>query len=163
MKLTAKSHGKIVAVLTTYAVGVSVIYMYNRSVMFHETMYTLGVLVVGYFSRQSLLRHPGHEPAMKKLLVLSIVGYVGATCIWVVDNTYCEQLRTLREAFGPYIAPMLQLHAVWHLGTGFGTYCFTCFNAYSKALEMEPPRIPRVRYILGVLPWIDVKEPGKTG
>lgn len=161
MSMTKTARNKVITVLTVYAVGVSLIYMYNRSVMFHEVMYTCGVIVVAYESMLALRRHPTHSKQMKSLLYVSFAGYLGATAIWVVDNTCCEQLRLLRAYFGPYIAPLFQFHAIWHLGTGYGTYCFTCFNAYAKALEMDPKSVPTIRYVAGVLPWIDTK-PGKA-
>ena len=65
--------------------------------------------------------------------------YLGAFFLWQIDNNFCPQITELRASIGSLLAPVTQLHAWWHFGTGFGTYMHIVTSA---ALRCEALGIP---------------------
>ena len=47
--------------------------------------------------------------------IFSIVCYMFGFAVWLIDNHFCQSLEEGRSLVGP-LAPLLQLHAWWHIG-----------------------------------------------
>lgn len=57
---------------------------------------------------------------------LGAIIFLAGFAVWNVDNAFCAQLRAWRTLLTQrglwMLAPLLQGHALWHLGTGLGAY-----------------------------------------
>ena len=69
----------------------------------------------------------------------SLILYLGAFFVWNIDNIYCSEIIQLRSVLGSVLAPVTQLHAWWHFGTGLGTYIHIVTSA---SLRCEALGIP---------------------
>ena len=93
---------------------------------------------------------------------------VGATIfltsfgIWNVDNLFCAQLRHARNVLHAhglwFLAPLLQGHGWWHLGTGIGAHQLVVSSSLLvMSLKEEPENFELVRggsvlHKLGIIP-----------
>ena len=106
--------------LATLTLTVSAIYVYTRHVLFFEGSFAAASVVVfarclGWTQR----RANDAKTANARLAIrVSAVLLAGSFLAWNIDNFYCVQLRRMRLAVGPFLAPLFQLHAWWHIGTG---------------------------------------------
>ncbi|KRX03751.1 hypothetical protein PPERSA_04259 [Pseudocohnilembus persalinus] len=64
----------------------------------------------------------------------SIMTYGMAFVFWVVDQAFCDQLKQLKSEVGPFFSPFLEFHAIWHFGSGYGTYLLIVCNQQAYAL-----------------------------
>lgn len=53
-----------------------------------------------------------YSPVLGKLFWLAIGGYFGGFVFWLYENTFCTTLPS-----------WMQLHAVWHIMAGLGSFC----------------------------------------
>lgn len=64
------------------------------------------------------------KPAVKRTMFKGVVTFALAFVIWNIDNICCDQLRKARERLGVW-GFVLEGHAYWHFGTGYGTFLIT--------------------------------------
>ncbi|KAM0723161.1 hypothetical protein Q7P37_001361 [Cladosporium fusiforme] len=75
--------------------------------------------------------------------------FLGGFAVWNLDNAYCSQLRRWRHEVGLPWGILLEGHGWWHLGTGFGAYCYIvwgiwlrhCLNGRQDEFELIWPRL----------------------
>ncbi|CAG8447332.1 7760_t:CDS:2 [Cetraspora pellucida] len=81
--------------------------------------------------------------------VVFLIGYIG----WHIDLHFCNGMHQL-----PFDVPNPQLHAWWHLTASYGSYLICVLVTYngSKVLGKNPC----LQWILNVLPYIELPEPG---
>jgi len=53
-----------------------------------------------------------YSPVLSRLFYGAVLGYFGGFVFWNYENTFCSTLP-----------PWMQLHAVWHIMAGLGTFC----------------------------------------
>lgn len=130
----------LLSVIALYTFGVSGIYIYTRNVIFFEVSYGLGVvLLFGHCLHWASNKgaHPKFA-AQRRLIAIGAMSLVGAFTVWNIDNFFCNQLRAARVWLNsPYLAPLLQFHAWWHLGAGYATYLLGLFLSYRDVVEDE--------------------------
>jgi len=94
-------------------------YLQLRDSLFFEGAF--GAVLVFLFARtwQWVARNMGNEKARdsRRLSLVASLLFLAAFVLWFTENTWCLQLRRVREAAGPF-AFLLQFHAVWHVLTG---------------------------------------------
>ncbi|EDQ87747.1 uncharacterized protein MONBRDRAFT_37733 [Monosiga brevicollis MX1] len=127
----------LIGALAFYAFAVTVVYLYNKEAMFHETAYGLMVvyLVVLGYSRQKSSECADH----KYMFWFAVVLMGGAYILWNIDNAVCPDLKHLRLQAG-FFSPLFQLHAWWHFGVGLASYLHVLLSASCRLdhLGYEP-------------------------
>merc|ERR1719494_1111010 len=64
---------------------------------------------------------------------LSLLTYGSGFILWIIENAFCKHVQNL------------QLHAIWHLCAGYGTYAFVTF------LLLERLTFLKKKSVLGVV------------
>ncbi|KAI9141349.1 ceramidase, partial [Paraphysoderma sedebokerense] len=130
-----KSYGHWLTVLLVgYCVWVTVTYLLNRDDDFFQTAY--GILAntlsskTTFTSNESSPKKSG-TPTIRNqiltpalcLLLTSFFSYGTGFVFWILDNVFCHShLIPYKQSLGN-ISWLLEFHAFWHIGTGWGTYC----------------------------------------
>ncbi|CAG8662000.1 23739_t:CDS:2 [Dentiscutata erythropus] len=115
--------------------------------VFQGTFVVMAVCV--YIHTLSIVFNPNVEKGVRKLWFLGsvvfLIGYIG----WHIDLHFCSRMHQL-----PYNP---QLHAWWHFTASYGSYLICVLVTYngSKVLGKNPS----LRWILNVLPYIELPEP----
>lgn len=67
-------------------------------------------------------------------IALFLVGFL----IWVFDNTFCDFLRSARDAILLPWAALLEAHGWWHVFTGLGAYYWVIWRMWlERCLDGE--------------------------
>ena len=67
--------------------------------------------------------------------------------LWNIDNNFCSQLQSLREATGPSLAPITQLHGWWHLLAGYATHLHIQSCIHHRQMFLNDDVIVKVTWI----------------
>ena len=118
-----------------YSAIVSVVYVANKSVAFHETAYGAGVGFLVYKCYGHIRKFP-NKTVLPWLLTRGLAFYGSAFVVWNIDNIFCARIRAARAALGWPLKEFLQLHAWWHAGTGIGTYMYIVFSSFVREFEL---------------------------
>lgn len=97
------------------------------------------------------LYREAEQPLMRRLFELSLLCFFFACGCWMTEKYFCHAGMPVTQ----------YLHAVWHLGAGFGTYAFLQWTTYMKAHSLKwDPQIG----MLGLLPVVvtDTKKTSHT-
>ena len=89
-----------------------------------------------------------------QLLGIGISCFIGGFVLWLCDNAFCDTLAAWRARVGP-CAPLLQLHAWWHIGVGIGAYCYTLFLVMLY-LQEERDVTAKVTFFRSFLPRVEI-------
>jgi len=137
------------------AILITLIYLVNKNTLFFQVSYGLHILVIVLRGSQLFHRLPNShgKKQLKSLFLFGYIAHASAFLLWNVDNHFCGKLRSLREQFG-ILAPMLQLHAWWHVLTGIGSYVYIVGNQYMRILLLEMEEEFELKWKLGVIPMI---------
>lgn len=81
--------------------------------------------------------------------------YNTAFFLWNIDTIYCRQLEQMRQQYC-FLKPFTQLHAVWHLLAGYGSYLHITYTAQARALNCQKRAI-LVKSWMGVKLLVDSK------
>ncbi|XP_064615596.1 alkaline ceramidase 3-like [Liolophura sinensis] len=141
--------------LFMYCLVVTVIYLLVRNPLFFQGSYGLMVFAVVMKSWHIISRH-GWKLRLK-IHVLALLSYCTGVILWLIDQHYCSSVRALRQHMGPGLGTVTQLHALWHLCAGFGTYIGILFGFHSRYVILR--KRPQVNYLLGVWPYLDLEQP----
>jgi dihydroceramidase len=108
--------------------------------------YVLMVLFIIFSSIQ--MYRTAEQSLMKRTFEISLICYVFGCGCWLVEKHYCQGGMPVTQ----------YLHAVWHLGAGFGTYAFLQWTTYLKAHALKYN--PQLAF-QGILPIVSLpsKEP----
>ncbi len=98
-------------------------------------------------------RHPELKGLMKTALIWSTTSYLFGFGLWLIDNNYCVELRALRNAY-PWMGPLLQFHAGWHLFTGLGGYGGCVLVQYLRRVALGQKKEIEFFYMCGIYPAI---------
>lgn len=133
-RYTTGIHGiTLASVLSAYAVFVTLYYIYSKNVIFHQTAY--GVQVAGIILL-SYLKSRKAPSRVRALFYIAVGAYITAFALWNVDNQLCGQLQLLRAYLGIF-APIIELHAWWHIGVGIGSYLYIIFSIVIRLQELN--------------------------
>lgn len=132
---------------------VTVVYLYWKNPMFHESSYAILVFYLLYEAVKACKNHREIIP----LAGISLVTYASGFVLWNIDNNFCSSLRhTRNHQLHPSVGPVTQLHAWWHLLTGAGTYLHILFSAYARSLHLK--RECSIKMLGGVWPYLHLGE-----
>jgi dihydroceramidase len=138
-----------VSVLVGYAIVTSILMaLWTHSPLPMNISYMLMVVFI-ILSSIKLYRE-AKQPIMKRAFELSLMTFVFACACWMTEKYFCEAGMPVTQ----------YLHAVWHLGAGFGTYSFLQWTTYMKAHDLKYN--PQVEF-RGILPIVTADLKDKAG
>ena len=73
----------------------------------------------------NFMSHRHHVLLLRTLFTLAMIGYVGGFVAWILDNVMCDTVQSY------------QLHALWHIGAGSGTYLWLLFTVAARAPTLQ--------------------------
>lgn len=160
--------------LALYAIIVTGVYLKIETAEFHQTAYGILVSIVIFKCAYHNINGDIKDPQVTRLFKLGLVSYLGGFALWNIDNFFCEYLRAARESLPFPFTGLLELHAWWHIGTGYGTYLYIVFNQYlrSALLYKENPNVSidtigsgseYLTYAFGFLPYLAKGKDLKKG
>ncbi|KAJ1727839.1 hypothetical protein LPJ61_004367, partial [Coemansia biformis] len=146
-------------VLVGYSATVTLVYVQIRRPVFHQVAYALEVAVIMIRSmmHQRQIRKTDQR-AYAKLVSLFWLGggsFGLAFVLWNIDNIFCAELRAMRAMLPAALAPFLQLHAHWHIGTALGCYVSIVYQQYLRLIKLGVVNDYRMRRLAFVVPYID--------
>jgi len=86
-------------------------------------------LIIQVFIIIRILRKDGTKQD-KFLLTVSACSYLSGFCLWIIERLYCEETQ------------IFQLHAIWHIGAGFGTYVWILLLMSVRTEALRSDRKP---------------------
>ncbi|ORX40203.1 ceramidase [Kockovaella imperatae] len=116
-------------------------YIYLPNPIYHQVAFAF-ILLSAVTRNAVLLRripstHPSRKLIGKTLLKGSLIFAIGFG-IWNLDNIFCSEFRSTRDALYPY-AIWLDGHGIWHLMTGYGSLLIFAAAIYlSLAIKTSP-------------------------
>eukprot|EP00043_Microstomoeca_roanoka_P019100 m.210858 g.210858 ORF g.210858 m.210858 type:complete len:264 (+) comp16940_c4_seq3:1588-2379(+) len=133
-RVSAGSNGLLLSIaLLVYAVLVTYFYIRHKAVLFHQTSYALQVAGIMFFA---YLKSRAAPPHIRALFPIALASYVFAFLLWNIDNQLCGTLQFVRAYLGIF-APVVQLHAWWHIGVGIGSYLYIVFGIAARMQELK--------------------------
>ncbi|XP_071798952.1 alkaline ceramidase 3-like [Asterias amurensis] len=145
-----KSHNyPLAAALLLYAVAVTFIYILTKDPIFHQAAYALQVFGLIFRGLYCVLINKQEFSAF--LFVYSIVLYTAGFILWVIDQSFCSQIRQARSDFS--VPAVLQLHGWWHIFAGLGTHGHIMFSCHLRYQYLK--RNPAV-WLQGILPFVSL-------
>lgn len=132
-------------ILIGYSVCVTFVYLYLQMPVFHQTAFGILIGISALLPLYNFYRFEKRLEAalssskvklatakeklgqVKLAFYISFAAFIGGFSAWNIDNIYCHELRELRSVLtsNPYLfvlAPLFELHGLWHLGTAVGCY-----------------------------------------
>ncbi|XP_076807573.1 alkaline ceramidase 3-like isoform X4 [Clavelina lepadiformis] len=133
---------------------VTAVYLHWQNPLFHQASYAILVLTLLYEAVIATQNYPQIKPVVLTSLVLYLFGFL----LWNIDNNFCSSLRSLRASSSNNspVKAATQLHAWWHIFTGYATYLHIVFSSYARTLHLK--RTCSVQKLGGVWPYLEVKE-----
>jgi dihydroceramidase len=129
----------MVTILTTWVMTVSGLYVWTRNVLLFELSFGLvATIIITRAAHWAYTHQDSKHRDARNVIKMATVLLVTAFSLWMIDNTVCETLRTTRSKIGPFLAPLLQLHAWWHVLSGSATYLIGIFIAIYEGHERDP-------------------------
>ncbi|KAI5819691.1 ceramidase-domain-containing protein [Pyronema omphalodes] len=123
--------------LTSLALGVSVIYHHLQDPVFHQNAFALLTIVVlfrSFFLMELHIRPK--DPACVNSMWLMVGTGIGVFLlgfgVWNLDNIYCRDIRAWRKDIGMPWAFVAEGHGWWHLLTGIGAYYELQYGIYLR-------------------------------
>ena len=108
----------IYAALIFAAVFITVVYMHLKDPTFHQVAYAfLTGLVI---TRSTYLLHTrvDNAEARKNMwwtIVIGVGAFLTGFILWIIDNEFCDVLRSVRHEIGIPWAFFLELHGWWYV------------------------------------------------
>jgi dihydroceramidase len=145
--------------LAVYAVSVTAIYEYTRIPVFFQSAYGLlaavGAIIPLLLISKITKNHPRETGFFMRTYAIHLCSYLFGFFLWNLDNLYCDQIRIWRQTVPWPIASISQLHAWWHMFTGYGGYGTAVIALYMRQLALGRNDV-EVRY-LGIYPYVSKK------
>jgi len=102
-------------------------------------------------------KHKAH-PQLKSLGVYYASLWAVAGVVWLLDQVFCEKLHSLRLDFIGVEIPNPQLHALWHLLTGFCTHVGMVKLYVIRQIVLHNQQLG-ITWVLGFWPTISHPSP----
>lgn len=117
-----------------YCIGITFVYVNLKVPIIQHAAF--GIMMVGSIVKMINERDRRFENTHHLLTMGILASLIGFT-FWNIDNIFCTQLRQVRNIIietmpkyiGSLVASMFQLHAVWHILSGAGSYCLMLYLA----------------------------------
>ncbi|KAJ2709758.1 alkaline ceramidase ydc1, partial [Coemansia spiralis] len=148
--------------LIGYSATVTLVYVQIRRPVFHQVAYALEVVVIMARSMMHQIEvRKTDQRAYSELVQLFCLGagsFGMAFVLWNIDNIFCAELRALRAVVPAVLAPLLQLHAHWHIGTALGCYASIVYQQYLRLVKLGVASNYRLRRLAFIVPYIDARR-----
>uniref|UniRef100_H2Y7T3 Alkaline ceramidase n=1 Tax=Ciona savignyi TaxID=51511 RepID=H2Y7T3_CIOSA len=147
-----KSYPYIVS-LVSVSVLVTVVYLQWKNPVFHQVCYAALVVFLLYEAILALKNYPSIKP----IVLASLCFYLFGFFLWNVDNVFCSNLRKMRSSSdSELVTAATQLHAWWHIFTGYGTYLHIVFSSQARLLHLK--RECKITKLGNFWPYLSVGE-----
>nr|XP_009861435.1 alkaline ceramidase 3-like isoform X3 [Ciona intestinalis] len=147
-----RSYNYIISLIFV-SVAVTVVYLQWKHPIFHQVSYAVLVFFLLYEAILALKNYP----AIKAVGLASLCFYLFGFFLWNIDNIFCSHLRNARASSNnPLLSVATQLHAWWHIFTGYGTYLHILFSSYARLLHLK--RECKVTKLGYVWPYLKIGE-----
>ncbi|KAI6651458.1 hypothetical protein LOD99_5066 [Oopsacas minuta] len=135
--------------LSIFCIFAIVVYLVINDPLFHEACYGILIFLSFIASFGTIFKHELYNCA--KLLITGYSIVIVAFILWNVENTFCPQVRSVRDKSG-YFRPLFELHAWWHILCGLGTHVIVL--SHTKLLLSYRDIAYEFRYYFGIIPYI---------
>lgn len=98
------------------------------------------------------------RPCDPRLFYLSAALYHTGFFVWNIDNLFCSQLTQLRGWLPWYLRPLTQLHAIWHVLAGYGSYIHIFFCAQARNMQRKRKVVWKWSYVAFYLVFEDQEK-----
>jgi len=115
------SGNTLAKVLAIYCFVFSLVHTIGAFTVLFQIHFVVLMLVPLVYGYKLVEKYQAH-PQLKSLGVFYASLWAVAGVVWLLDQLYCENLHSLRLDFIGVEIPNPQLHAFWHLLTGFCTH-----------------------------------------
>ena len=126
-----------------YAASTISIYLYWPNPVFHQAAFGFLIAVSAVVPTFNFIRFKRMEAERARPLatafIVSVASFLVGFIFWNLDNIFCETLKKWRHAVGPF-AFLLQWHAMWHFGTGYGCYASIAATEVLRSCVKEGTR-----------------------
>jgi len=122
-----KRHSPALALfLLVLCAAITAVYVWWKEPLFHQVCYGLMVAYLTATCTRTAYRFRD-DRALVRVLVAAVFLFLAAWGLWNIDIHFCQELREMREHMGPF-APLLELHAWWHVLTAYSSYLQVVFS-----------------------------------
>nr|XP_055063869.1 alkaline ceramidase 3 isoform X2 [Misgurnus anguillicaudatus] len=142
-----------IGLLLTFSISVSVIYLLWKEPVFHQVMYAV---LVAFLVIRSVFIVTWVYPWLRALCFSSLGVFLLGFILWNIDNVMCDSLRATRHQLPPVIGAVTQLHAWWHILTGFGSYLHILLSLQIRLTYLK--HRPKVKFLCGVWPVLHIES-----
>jgi len=151
-----KSNGNFLAqVLTAYAILFSLVHALGAYTVLFQVHFVVLMVVPVVYTYRFVHTYRSH-PAVRPLVVYYVVLWLVAGIVWLADQLGCEKLHTLR-IMGVDV-PNPQLHAFWHVFTGFCTHVGIVLYRLIRHIVVYDTH-PKVEWVLKFWPTLNDSKP----
>ncbi|KAJ3145471.1 Alkaline ceramidase 3 [Geranomyces variabilis] len=156
-----KPSPKTILAMACVFLGVTASYLLLKTpILFQLAFITLTLVQVGLGIKNihTISRTHKHESrVLYSMIALSVGAILFAFTLWNVDQVHCGALQGTRNAVGYPFRVGLELHAWWHVLSGFAGYVGVVGAQYCRLLALGRADV-RVAVWAGVLPVLVVVE-----
>jgi dihydroceramidase len=154
-----RKHGMwLPAVLFVYCAGVTLACVFTPDAVFHEQAF--GVLVAIMVLRSAPWMFGGKNATAKRtrriLYGVTILSLGTAFFLWNMDNIHCGLLTSTRAQIGFPLAPLLELHAWWHILTAVAIHFASTMATFVRCETLDQDAV--IVWKAGVFPVLEMVE-----
>jgi len=157
MEQKKSTGGMLPKLLAAYGLLFSLVHTIGAYTVLFQVHFVVLMLVpvmYGYKFIQKYQTHPGVKP----LTLYYVALWAVAGIVWITDQICCEGLHSLKiESFGLEI-PNPQLHAFWHIFTGFCTHVGMVLFRVIRYMVLHNQQA-KITWVLGFWPTINDSPP----
>lgn len=124
-----------VPLLVLYGLVGDAFYVLAKTPLIHQVLFAILFFATAYQGHLLASRVPN----TRHVFYLSFLAFNVGFCFWLVDVHLCSELERVRYGLPAIFRPATQFHAVWHLLTGYSSYCLNlfCIHARLKSLGRD--------------------------
>ncbi|RIB02407.1 alkaline ceramidase [Gigaspora rosea] len=143
--------------LITYAISITIMYLYVVIPIFHQITYAMLVTVLNfrsYYIVDKLPKDSQLRTSMQSLLFKSWTIFGLGFLAWNFDNIACDYLRSARQKVGRPTSYLLEFHGWWHIFTAIGTHYWIVFNQYVRLILLGEANNWDIKWTIGFIPYV---------
>ncbi|KAJ3049412.1 Alkaline ceramidase 3 [Rhizophlyctis rosea] len=145
----------LIPALAAAFIGICTSYLYLNNPLFFQVSFGLITFIQAASALRNVLTlqktHPYQSTLLARLLLTGVGAMLLAFGLWTSDQVACTHLQQQRNMVGYPLRIVMELHAWWHLLTGFAGYVSVMGSQYGRALALGREDV-RVGLLCGFLP-----------
>ncbi|KAJ3036812.1 Alkaline ceramidase 3 [Rhizophlyctis rosea] len=130
----------LIPLLTAFTIFICGSYLYLNSPAFFQISFGILVCVQVWAAMRNVmtLSHtlPQQSKILGRLLLTGVASMLLAFALWCTDQSHCSHIQEQRNKVGYPFRVVMELHAWWHLLTGFAGYLSVMGSQYGRALAL---------------------------